>query len=198
MPPSLRPRTTPTALAVAPADERLDPEVLAELRRHLAADEQDLVRCCRWLGGERWAARAETLATLAERAAAGASHGGALLARLLGRIHALLALELVDDLGSDEAARFAALDLDDARVGRCCVHAERIGALLGRVGSARPAPDAAGGRAGPRRRTGPTTAAPLGRRRRGVSPPQSPAPGPPRRAGRLTRRIRRTHHGRPS
>ena len=140
MPPSSRPRATSTALAVAPADERLDPEALAELRRHLAADGRDLVLCCRWLGGERWAARAETLATLAERAAAGAPHGGALLARLLGRVHALLALELVDDLGGDEAARFATLDLDDPRVGRCCVHAERIDALLGRVGSACPAP----------------------------------------------------------
>ena len=117
--------------------EALGPGAAALLLRHLSREGANLVRCCLWLGGERWAARADALATLAERAARGDAHAGVLLARLAGRLHALLTLEVLDDLGSTEAVRFAGLDLTDPRVARCCRHAEALGRALE---DARPAP----------------------------------------------------------
>ena len=133
------PRAPSGALGLDPAvgPEALGPGAAALLRRHLSREGADLVRCCLWLGGERWAARADALATLAERAARGDAHAGVLLARQAGRLHALLTLEVLDDLESPEALRFAGLDLTDPRVARCCRHAEALGRSLE---DARPAP----------------------------------------------------------
>ena len=133
------PSPRPTArLGASAAHERaatLDPMAAMALRAYLVREGQDLIRCCAWLGGARWRARAEVLETLAERAARHDPRADALLGRMLARVHALLTLEPLDDLASPEAAIFATLDLDDPRIARCCPHAEALGALLHGLGS---------------------------------------------------------------
>jgi hypothetical protein len=118
----------PPSGAGGPADgprKRADAAV-ARLREHLAAEGSDLVACCWWLGGPRWRVLAQSLVDAVQRART----LGRWQRSLLQAVHRLLTLELVDDLGSDEAARYAELNLDDPRVVRCCQHAQVLGDAL--------------------------------------------------------------------
>jgi hypothetical protein len=105
--------------------------VLLPLRVYLNAKGDDLIACCGWLGGERWR-------LLAQSFVHSVLHGdadGPLQVKLLQRVHALLNLELIDDLDGDEAAIFADLDLNDPRVGNCCLHTEALAECLRAVGA---------------------------------------------------------------
>ncbi len=99
---------------------------VARLREHLAAEGSDLVACCWWLGGPRWRVLAQSLVDAVQRART----LGRWQRSLLQAVHRLLTLELVDDLGSDEAARYAELNMNDPRVVRCCQHAQVLGDAL--------------------------------------------------------------------
>lgn len=101
------------------------------LRYYLSAQGDDLIACCGWLGGDRWHLLAQSFVHSVLRGDA----SGPLQVNLLHRLHALLSLELLDDLDSDEAAIFADLDLDDPRVGNCCRHTEALAACLRAVGA---------------------------------------------------------------
>lgn len=101
------------------------------LRDYLSAQGDDLIACCGWLGGDRWRLLAQSFVHSVLRGDA----SGPLQVNLLHRVHALLSLELLDDLDSDEATIFADLDLNDPRVGHCCLHTEALSACLRAVGA---------------------------------------------------------------
>lgn len=104
---------------------------LSSMARYLRSQGDDLIACCGWLGGERWR-------LLAQSFVHSVLHGdaaGPLQVNLLHRVHALLSLELLDDLDSDEAAIFADLDLNDPLVGNCCLHTDALAACLHAIGA---------------------------------------------------------------
>lgn len=101
------------------------------LRDYLSAQGDDLIACCGWLGGERWRLLAQSFVHSVLRGDA----AGPLQVNLLNRVHALLSLELLDDLDSNEAVIFADLDLNDPRVGHCCLHTEALAACLHAIGA---------------------------------------------------------------
>lgn len=104
--------------------------VFSPLRDYLSAQGDDLIACCGWLGSDRWRLLAQSFVHSVLRGDA----SGPLQVNLLHRVYALLSLELLDDLDSDEAAIFADIDLNDSRVGNCCQHTEALAACLDAVG----------------------------------------------------------------
>lgn len=101
------------------------------LRDYLNAGGDDLIACCGWLGGERGRLLAQSLVHSVLRG----DTTEPLQVNLLGRVHALLALELLDDLDSNEAQIFKDLDLNDVRVGNCCLHTDALATFLRAFGT---------------------------------------------------------------
>jgi len=107
-------------------DVATDAQIMSQFHNYLRDESADLIQCCAWLGGRPWELRAARLiATMRQTAFPEREQ-----LKELGALHCFLRLDLVDDLDSPEAARFAELNLHDVRVERCCRHCDTIGDFI--------------------------------------------------------------------